>query len=313
MYLTENDRKVTRSGFTVVELVVVILVIAIIATITVVGYGSWRRNVEASLVKSDLTHAATAMQSAKNFADNGYPSTLPATFTASDNVQITVSDDSSSTGYCLDAILISNPSTHYFIESYFNPGVPTEGTCATRPGLPSTPGALAATGSTTSTISLSWDTVADASGYEGQCASDEAYTQNVGAISVAGTTGQVTGLQSGTLYYCRIRAVAAAGPGAYSSISSMTAPGSVLSVVLTKTTNNTISLSWDPVVGAVSYQIQVAIDSGFNSVQAVYNTTTNNHPSIVLGGSGTYYIRIRAKTSTGVYGLYSVTKYVTVS
>jgi len=52
-----NISKVTtrlRAGFTIVELVVVIAVIGILATITIVSYGAWHKSTLSAQVKSDL-------------------------------------------------------------------------------------------------------------------------------------------------------------------------------------------------------------------------------------------------------------------
>ncbi|MEI6229052.1 MAG: prepilin-type N-terminal cleavage/methylation domain-containing protein [Candidatus Saccharibacteria bacterium] len=59
-------------AFTIIELVVVITVIGILATITVVGYGNWRQSVDESVVKSDLQAAAAAMENYRSF-NGGYP------------------------------------------------------------------------------------------------------------------------------------------------------------------------------------------------------------------------------------------------
>lgn len=69
-------------GFTLVELMIVIAVLAIIAGITVIGYGKWQESLAAKTVQSDLQILASAMESAKNFGSD-YPSTIPNTFTPS--------------------------------------------------------------------------------------------------------------------------------------------------------------------------------------------------------------------------------------
>ena len=59
-------KKITTRGFTIIELVVVITVIAILAAIVVIGYGSWRNSVAKKEVFSDLSMAASAMEKSEN-------------------------------------------------------------------------------------------------------------------------------------------------------------------------------------------------------------------------------------------------------
>lgn len=90
-----------RSGFTVVELMLVIVVISILATLTVFSIGNWRTRTAQGEVQSDLNSAASAMQNSANFS-GGYPATIPSTFTASPNVNVTLKY-STSTTYCIEA------------------------------------------------------------------------------------------------------------------------------------------------------------------------------------------------------------------
>lgn len=50
-----------QNGFTIVELLIVIIVIAILAAITVVGYGAIQRNARISAVKTDLKNNVTQL------------------------------------------------------------------------------------------------------------------------------------------------------------------------------------------------------------------------------------------------------------
>lgn len=80
-----------RSGFTIVELLIAIVVIAILAAIAVISYGAWRRNVAEASVKSDLQHATTGLSSYRNFA-NDYPPNLGGIdFAASEGVALKLS------------------------------------------------------------------------------------------------------------------------------------------------------------------------------------------------------------------------------
>ncbi|RWZ78826.1 MAG: pilus assembly protein [Candidatus Microsaccharimonas sossegonensis] len=50
------------SGFTIVELLVIIAVIGILAGVSILGYGAWKKQTIVSQLKSDLNGAAQAME-----------------------------------------------------------------------------------------------------------------------------------------------------------------------------------------------------------------------------------------------------------
>lgn len=105
------DKK--TNGFTIVELMVVIVVIGILAGIVVVAYGSWHKNTDTNAVKSDLVNASTAMEGARNFS-NGYPSSVPSTFQASENVQVT-GGSSDGKSYCIQGVSSHDSTVSYYI------------------------------------------------------------------------------------------------------------------------------------------------------------------------------------------------------
>lgn len=79
-------------GFTIVELLVVIVVISILVTITIVGYGAWQKRVALTSVKSDLTQGYSAMKTKSNFSNQYYSSSseLAENFKPSQENVITV-------------------------------------------------------------------------------------------------------------------------------------------------------------------------------------------------------------------------------
>lgn len=75
---------------------IIVVVIAILAAITIVAYGSWRKNIAKTEVKSDLLQAANLLESVHNFKST-YPTSLYAdelseddkpSFHPSDNVTV---------------------------------------------------------------------------------------------------------------------------------------------------------------------------------------------------------------------------------
>lgn len=113
-----------KSGFTIVELIMVIAVIGILASIVIVSYGSWQSTTIANQLKSDLNGVAAAMESARTFG-NIYPATVPTTFIPSSGVTLNGGSLNSGKGFCVDA---TNGSQSYSISQY---GTPFAGTCPT--------------------------------------------------------------------------------------------------------------------------------------------------------------------------------------
>jgi prepilin-type N-terminal cleavage/methylation domain-containing protein len=119
--------KIRQRGFTIVELLVVIVVIAVLAAVVIFGYGAWRNQLATDSIKSDLTNAATAMESARNFG-SGYPTDIPASYAASENstVRYVMGDEGQ---FCLEGRSKVMNGIYYFIDS--SKGTePLEGTCA---------------------------------------------------------------------------------------------------------------------------------------------------------------------------------------
>ena len=113
-----NKKKPT--GFTIVELLVVIVVIGILMGLTIVGYTGWRERTAKNEVQSDLKGAMSAMESARNFGA-GYPvqASPPvafsiSTFDESTNVDLTYISGSA-TVYCLKGASTAVPTVIYYV------------------------------------------------------------------------------------------------------------------------------------------------------------------------------------------------------
>ncbi|HWT40712.1 MAG TPA: LamG domain-containing protein [Dongiaceae bacterium] len=77
----------SRKGFTIVELIVVIIVIGILVGVVIIGYGNWRQEISRNTINSDLIHAGAAMESNANFS-NSYPASVGSVYTASSGAQL---------------------------------------------------------------------------------------------------------------------------------------------------------------------------------------------------------------------------------
>lgn len=201
-------------GFTIVELIVVIAILGILTTIGIISYGGWRESVTQNAIKSDLTTAAQAMESERNFG-TGYPTSLPSSFTPSDDVTITWTSGDA-TSFCLDGTAADTSSTFY-IDSLSNEG-PKSGTCASRvvtTPITSAPTSVTAILNTSSGITVGWASLSGATSYTAQCASDAAFIINPNSSTTTSTTTSVNGLVPGTIY-CRVQGQNAAGGGPWS-------------------------------------------------------------------------------------------------
>lgn len=115
------------NGFTLVELIIVIVVVGILAGMSVVSYGSWRVSIAQKEVQSDLQLAASAMENSKNFM-TGYPTALPSTFRSSQNVSVTYHSGSSAS-YCLNGVSLANSSVRYYVNTSTGNKSPRVGVC----------------------------------------------------------------------------------------------------------------------------------------------------------------------------------------
>lgn len=120
------------NGFTIVELLVVIVVIAILAGVVIVGYGAWRNDIATSSVKNDLTAALTSMDSARSFSEDGYPMSLPSTYTTSEGVTVTYKFGTAK-GFCIEGVSSSVPGSVYHIDTTEGDKSPVEGACPLPP------------------------------------------------------------------------------------------------------------------------------------------------------------------------------------
>lgn len=91
-------RHATASGFSIVEVIIIVATIAIVATIGMIGYGSWQHTIAGHSVRSDIQQAVSGLEDYKNFKSS-YPPNLAGTgFAASSNVAVTIRTNAPSIG-----------------------------------------------------------------------------------------------------------------------------------------------------------------------------------------------------------------------
>jgi prepilin-type N-terminal cleavage/methylation domain-containing protein len=109
-------------GFTIVELLIVIVVIGILAAITIVAFNGVQNRARVSAITSELTSAAHALK-ADQAIGTTYPTTLAAAnngkgITSSSNTTYQYDTTNNGTGFCLTA---TSGSTIYHVDATGNP------------------------------------------------------------------------------------------------------------------------------------------------------------------------------------------------
>lgn len=206
-----NDQRDDSSklGFTLIEIIMVVVIMGIMTSIFVVNYGNWRTTVATAQVKIELNGAADAMEDARN-NDNEYPLSVPSTFSSSDDVVISGGGSENGKFFCIDGTSGSRPEIRYYISSF------TGGRTSTEPGMCG-PMNLAIVDECSSTIELEWDTVSGGSAYTLEKSSNRTFSDAVIVVNSQNVTSYTaTGLSSGTTYYFRVKANTPKGITAWS-------------------------------------------------------------------------------------------------
>ena len=170
---------------------------------------------------------------------------------------------------------------------------------------------LTASSQTTSTVTLSWDSVARATGYR-------VYVYNSSTKSYEyygySTTNSLTieDLSSAKEYKVKVRAYKTLDGtryyGSYSDVVTVaTKPSKVQNVTVTSTTTSSIKISWDKVTRASGYRVYVY--SEYSQSYKYYKQTTSTSLTISdLDTAKFYKIKVRAyftSDDTKYYGSYS--------
>ena len=121
----KSQISVKDAGFTLIELIVVIAVMGILATIVLLNYGKWQDSIAIANLKSDLNGAAAAMENSRTYS-NSYPESPPPSFKSSNGIVVSGGSMDAGNTYCLSA---QNTKTgvSYYITS--DNKVPQVGAC----------------------------------------------------------------------------------------------------------------------------------------------------------------------------------------
>ncbi len=103
----------TVSGFTIIELLIVVVVIAILAAITLVAFNGVQDQAKTTALKTDLSQAVKSMEAAKVTSPSGqYPAQFPSNVKVSSNNSLSLSSDAS--GFCVNAEIKNTEKRLYY-------------------------------------------------------------------------------------------------------------------------------------------------------------------------------------------------------
>lgn len=176
----------------------------------------------------------------------------------------------------------------------------------TEGGLPAVPANLTATPADgladgTFEIGLSWNLVSGATSYSVSRSTDDI---NYNEIETDATTNSFTdsdpGLTADTIYYYKVKANNASGSSAESaSVETRTAPAAPINLAATAGSSSQITVTWDPVNGADSYDVlQASAEDG--EYEYLANVPGAIYVDSALDASTAYYYKVQAKRQDGI-------------
>lgn len=128
--LNARNRVQKESGFTLVELLVVVLIIGLLAAIAIPIFMNQRKSAVEASMKSDIKNAATAMEQESLRNGGKYPSSIPLYDKQSATNLVTVdTTKSSETSYCLNVANSAYPDLKFSYSSL--DGGLLKGNCST--------------------------------------------------------------------------------------------------------------------------------------------------------------------------------------
>lgn len=313
-------------GFTLTEVIVIVAVLGILATITAVGFTKYQQDARDARRISSITAIAEALE--KYHENNGeYPS-CEAIQQSGITVSSQVLDIQASSllapgspqnetnSLKCDALSFGNDdffeyegdgspdclgggSCLSYILKYKSESDKTVKSLASRHKTPfDTSGIpqLSVASTTLSSINLGWTSVPNASSYVLQRATNSSFTNNLTSSTIAGLSTIVSGLQPSSTYYFRIQAKSGESTTAWST--SLTAstlplqpPGSFAA---TSVSNSQINLSWNTAPNTTSYTIDYSTASDFATKTTLTGVTGTSRQVTGLSTGITYYFRIKS-------------------
>jgi len=123
--------KQNKNGFTIVEILVIVTVIAVLATITIFAFGSWRARTAKTEVQNDLRNSNSAIKNYQTF-NNALPLSQAAfspIYTPSRNVTLNYVRRGDAASYCLKGQSTAKTTVIWYVDSLVSPD-PTTTSCS---------------------------------------------------------------------------------------------------------------------------------------------------------------------------------------
>jgi archaellin len=164
-----------------------------------------------------------------------------------------------------------------------------------------------ATGLAAASVTLDWNDITLATGYDWQYSTDPAFLTGVVSGSVVSSTVNIGPLSNNTTYYWRVRATNGAGNSAYTTAWSFTTIVAIPTMPVhvspsdgaTNVAIASVTLDWSDITVATGYDWQYSTDPAFLTgvvSGSVVSSTVNIGP---LANGTTYYWRVRATNVAG--------------
>lgn len=343
MQLPSIPQKVRRhaSAFTIVELLVVIAVIGVLATLTLIGFTRFQADSRDAQRSAKATVIVEALE--KYYDENGeYPGCSAITQNATtvrnnvlngiDTTSLKTPLASAGETNSIKCQSLSSISGDFF--EYDGDGSTTcESTSGTscleftlryredasgqiksitsrRIANISTSNSLNLAGTPSFTqIALSWNGVDNATGYTLQrdtYADFRNGSSNQTPYGPTATSATITGLAANTTYYFRIMPNAQSTQGSWSTFSTTTLSLSAPANLQLSTSGTTLIATWNASTNATRYDVQCSTDGSTWPLPASGCAASVNHPTLTTSFTGRtagqiYHVRVRATNVPASY------------